>query len=92
MLEILDTAGQVRNWDRKMRLADYFQETFSAMRELYMANGEGFALIYSITSSLSFAEVEKIRAGIIKHKNTPSVPMVILFDSVNIFVTLSRFL
>lgn len=39
------------------------KETFSAMRELYMANGEGFALIYSITSSLSFAEVEKIRAG-----------------------------
>ena len=55
-----------------------FQETFSAMRELYMANGEGFALIYSITSSLSFAEVEKIRAGIIKHKNDPSVPMVLV--------------
>ena len=65
------------------------------MRELYMANGEGFALIYSITSSLSFAEVpplalvrtspshllhqvEKIRAGIIKHKNTPNVPMVLV--------------
>lgn len=77
MLEILDTAGQ---------------ETFSAMRELYMANGEGFALIYSITSSLSFAEVEKIRAGlpssmsfsvlispgIIKHKNTPQVPMALV--------------
>jgi len=63
MLEILDTAGQ---------------ETFSAMRELYMANGEGFALIYSITSSLSFAEVEKIRAGIIKHKNDPTVPMVLV--------------
>jgi len=63
MLEILDTAGQ---------------ETFSAMRELYMANGEGFALIYSITSALSFAEVEKIRAGIIKHKNTPNVPMVLV--------------
>jgi len=44
MLEILDTAGQ---------------ETFSAMRELYMANGEGFALVYSITSTLSFNEVEK---------------------------------
>jgi len=63
MLEILDTAGQ---------------ETFSAMRELYMANGEGFALVYSITSSLSFAEVEKIRAGIIKHKNTVKVPLVLI--------------
>eukprot|EP01125_Pyxidicula_operculata_P004148 TRINITY_DN1604_c0_g1_i4.p1 TRINITY_DN1604_c0_g1~~TRINITY_DN1604_c0_g1_i4.p1 ORF type:complete len:134 (+),score=16.35 TRINITY_DN1604_c0_g1_i4:178-579(+) len=63
MLEILDTAGQ---------------ETFSAMRELYMANGEGFALIYSITSNLSFAEVEKIRNGIIKHKGDNNVPMVLV--------------
>jgi len=63
MLEILDTAGQ---------------ETFSAMRELYMANGEGFALIYSITSALSFQEVEKIRAGIIKHKNDSTVPIVLV--------------
>uniref|UniRef100_A0A6B2LLI5 Uncharacterized protein n=1 Tax=Arcella intermedia TaxID=1963864 RepID=A0A6B2LLI5_9EUKA len=63
MLEILDTAGQ---------------ETFSAMRELYMANGEGFALIYSITSTLSFQEVEKIRSGIIKHKNDDNVPIVLV--------------
>lgn len=43
-----------------------------------MANGEGFALVYSITSSLSFAEVEKIRSGIIKHKNTSQVPLVLV--------------
>jgi len=63
MLEILDTAGQ---------------ETFSAMRELYMANGEGFALVYSITSALSLTEAEKIRAGIIKHKNNAKVPLVLV--------------
>lgn len=54
------------------------QETFSAMRELYMANGEGFALIYSITSALSFAEVEKIHKGIVKHKDTDKVPIVLV--------------
>jgi len=63
MLEILDTAGQ---------------ETFSAMRELYMANGEGFALVYSIISNLSFTEIEKIRNGIAKHKNSEKVPMVLV--------------
>jgi len=63
MLELLDTAGQ---------------ETFSAMRELYMTNGEGFALIYSITNAMSFTEIEKIRDGIVKAKGNASVPMVLV--------------
>eukprot|EP01126_Amoeba_proteus_P028718 TRINITY_DN282_c0_g3_i1.p1 TRINITY_DN282_c0_g3~~TRINITY_DN282_c0_g3_i1.p1 ORF type:complete len:139 (-),score=27.61 TRINITY_DN282_c0_g3_i1:164-580(-) len=50
----------------------------SAMRELYMANGEGFALVYSITSNLSFAEVEKIHKGIVSHKNAEKVPVVLV--------------
>jgi len=69
MLEILDTAGQ---------------ETFSAMRELYMANGEGFALVYSIISNLSFTEIEKIRNGIIKHKNSTQVPMVLVGNKLDL--------
>lgn len=48
------------------------------MRELYMANGEGFALVYSIISNLSFTEIEKIRNGITKHKNSGQVPMVLV--------------
>lgn len=43
-----------------------------------MANGEGFALVYSITSALSLTEAEKIRAGIIKHKNNAKVPLVLV--------------
>ena len=68
VLEILDTAGQ---------------ETFSAMRELYMKNGQvlleylaqdkGFVLVYSITSQRSLDELDEIRAGIIRHKNDESV-------------------
>jgi len=62
-LEILDTAGQ---------------ETFSAMRELYMKNGEGFVLVYSIITKRSFDELDSIRQGIIRHKNTTSVPLVLV--------------
>jgi GTPase SAR1 family protein len=43
-----------------------------------MANGEGFALVYSIISNLSFTEIEKIRNGIAKHKNSEKVPMVLV--------------
>jgi len=63
VLEILDTAGQ---------------ETFSAMRELYMKNGEGFVLVYSITSLRSFEDLDVIRQGIIRHKNKSNVPMVLV--------------
>lgn len=41
MLDILDTAGQ---------------EEYSAMREQYMRTGEGFLLVYSVTSRTSFEE------------------------------------
>jgi len=63
VLEILDTAGQ---------------ETFSAMRELYMKNGEGFVLVYSITSQRSLEDLDPIRQGIIRHKNSSNVPMVLV--------------
>jgi len=63
ILELLDTAGQ---------------ETFSAMRELYMKNGEGFVLVYSITSRRSLEDLESIKEGIIRHKNNPNVPMVLV--------------
>jgi len=63
VLEILDTAGQ---------------ETFSAMRELYMRNGEGFVLVYSITSKRSLDELFDIHSGILRHKNNEVVPMVLV--------------
>lgn len=42
LLDVLDTAGQ---------------EEYSAMREQYMRTGEGFLLVYSITSRNSFEEI-----------------------------------
>ena len=42
LLDVLDTAGQ---------------EEYSAMREQYMRTGEGFLLVYSMTSRQSFEEI-----------------------------------
>ncbi|CAO3645292.1 unnamed protein product [Mucor hiemalis] len=45
MLEILDTAGT---------------EQFTAMRDLYMKNGQGFVLVYSITSQVTLTDFMKL--------------------------------
>eukprot|EP01089_Gocevia_fonbrunei_P006317 TRINITY_DN16958_c0_g1_i1.p1 TRINITY_DN16958_c0_g1~~TRINITY_DN16958_c0_g1_i1.p1 ORF type:complete len:195 (-),score=44.96 TRINITY_DN16958_c0_g1_i1:72-656(-) len=45
-LDIMDTAGQ---------------EEFVALQEMYMKNGEGFLLVYSISSEESFNAVESLK-------------------------------
>lgn len=49
--------------------------SFSAMRELYMKNGEGFVLVYSITSTRSLEDLDPIRQGIVRHKNSQNVKL-----------------
>jgi GTPase KRas protein len=44
ILEILDTAGQ---------------EEYASLRDQWIRNGEGFVLVYSITSRLSFTRIQK---------------------------------
>uniref|UniRef100_A0A674NKB5 RAP1A, member of RAS oncogene family a n=1 Tax=Takifugu rubripes TaxID=31033 RepID=A0A674NKB5_TAKRU len=51
MLEILDTAGT---------------EQFTAMRDLYMKNGQGFALVYSITAQSTFNDLQDLREQILE--------------------------
>ncbi|KAI9757451.1 MAG: Ras- protein rsr1 [Chaenotheca gracillima] len=63
MLEILDTAGT---------------EQFTAMRELYMKSGQGFLLVFSITSPSSLAELAELREQIIRIKDDEKVPIVIV--------------
>ncbi|KNC97789.1 hypothetical protein SpCBS45565_g01171 [Spizellomyces sp. 'palustris'] len=63
MLEILDTAGT---------------EQFTAMRDLYMKNGQGFILVYSITSQATFSDLVELREQILRVKDTEKVPMVLV--------------
>ncbi|ORZ37149.1 ras-related protein O-Krev-like protein [Catenaria anguillulae PL171] len=62
MLEILDTAGT---------------EQFTAMRDLYMKNGQGFILVYSITSQATFNDLNELRDQIMRVKDADKVPMVL---------------
>ncbi|XP_070303691.1 ras-related protein Rap-1b-like [Salvelinus sp. IW2-2015] len=65
MLEILDTAGT---------------EQFTAMRDLYMKNGQGFALVYSITAQSTFNDLQDLREQILRVR-TPkidTVPMILV--------------
>lgn len=53
-------------------------EQFTAMRELYMKQGQGFLLVFSITSSNSFQELAQLRESIIRIKDDEDVPIVIV--------------
>eukprot|EP00041_Stephanoeca_diplocostata_P012214 m.203794 g.203794 ORF g.203794 m.203794 type:complete len:189 (+) comp18861_c1_seq2:196-762(+) len=63
MLEILDTAGT---------------EQFTAMRDLYMKNGQGFVLVYSITAQSTFGDLSELRDQILRVKDTDDVPLVLV--------------
>ncbi|KAK9494067.1 P-loop containing nucleoside triphosphate hydrolase protein [Lipomyces doorenjongii] len=62
ILEILDTAGV---------------EQFTAMRELYIKNGQGFVLVYSVTDRSSLLELSKLYEQVCRIKGTKTVPIVL---------------
>ncbi|KAJ3428449.1 ras-like protein rasd [Anaeramoeba flamelloides] len=63
LLDILDTAGQ---------------EEYSAMRDSYMREGEGFLIVYAINSRNSLDEVSSFREQITQAKDSDEVPMIIV--------------
>lgn len=50
-----------------------FQEQFTAMRDLYMKNGQGFLLVYSITAQSTFNDLQDLREQILRVKDTDDV-------------------
>ncbi|KXN72056.1 ras-like protein 1 [Conidiobolus coronatus NRRL 28638] len=63
LLDVLDTAGQ---------------EEYSAMREQYMRTGEGFLLVYSITSRSSFEEISTFHQQILRVQDRDSFPIILI--------------
>ncbi|ORX77682.1 ras-domain-containing protein [Basidiobolus meristosporus CBS 931.73] len=63
MLDVLDTAGQ---------------EEYNAMREQYMRTGEGFLLVYSITSRHSFEEISTFQQQILRVNDVDYFPIIIV--------------
>ena len=47
------------------------------MRDLYIKNGQGFIIVYSLTSRQSFQDIKLIREQIIRVKGTDMVPIVL---------------
>ena len=67
-LDILDTAGQ---------------EVFSAVRDRYMRDGEGFLLVYSLIERNTFVAMPKIGEQIKRVKDTEKhVPIVLVGNKV----------
>ncbi|KAL9002067.1 MAG: hypothetical protein Q9188_004981 [Gyalolechia gomerana] len=52
--------------------------TIAAMRELYMRSGQGFLLVFSITSLSSLTELHELRDQIVRIKDDAQVPLVIV--------------
>jgi len=73
LLDILDTAGQ---------------EEYSAMRDHYMRSGEGFLIVFSVTSQESFAEAGAFRDRILRVKEDDMigdrVPIVLVGNKIDL--------
>jgi len=63
VLDILDTAGQ---------------EEYAVMRDQYINSGEGFILVFSITSRASFKSLAELREKILQVKDADDFPMVMV--------------
>merc|ERR550519_2340844 len=63
LLDILDTAGQ---------------EEFNSMQDQWMRDGQGFLLVYNITSRPTFDEVSTLYDKILRTKDVPKVPIVLV--------------
>jgi Ras-related protein Rap-2C len=63
VLEILDTAGT---------------EQFASMRDLYIKNGQGFLVIYSVTSMQTFQDIRSMKEQIMRVKATNKIPILLV--------------
>eukprot|EP01113_Clastostelium_recurvatum_P050049 TRINITY_DN938_c0_g1_i1.p1 TRINITY_DN938_c0_g1~~TRINITY_DN938_c0_g1_i1.p1 ORF type:complete len:196 (-),score=27.29 TRINITY_DN938_c0_g1_i1:103-690(-) len=68
ILEVLDTAGT---------------EQFAQLRNLYVKNGMGFILVFSIISRASYLEITDLHEQIVRVKESEDVPMVVVGNKID---------
>jgi len=70
MLDIMDTAGQ---------------EEYGALRDQYMKTGQGFLLVYTITTLTSFDAASKLRTQILRIKEDhQDIPIMLVGNKVDL--------
>jgi Ras-related protein Rap-2C len=74
VLEILDTAGT---------------EQFASMRDLYIKNGQGFLVVYSITNHQTFQDIKTMKEQISRVKGADKVPLLLVGNKVSHTVSFS---
>jgi len=68
-MEILDTAGT---------------EKFTAMRDLYNKNGQGYIFVYSILTESTFNDIPALIDSVVRVKDTDNFPMVIVGNKLDL--------
>ncbi|KAJ3100787.1 Ras GTPase ras2, partial [Phlyctochytrium bullatum] len=63
VLEVLDTAGQ---------------EEYTALRDQWIRDGEGFLLVFSITSRSTFERILRFKDQIVRVKDAENIPMILV--------------
>lgn len=69
VLEILDTAGT---------------EQFASMRDLYIRNGQGFVVVYSLTNHQTFQDIKGMKEQITRVKGTDRVPILLVANKMDL--------
>eukprot|EP01105_Mastigella_eilhardi_P015124 TRINITY_DN343_c0_g1_i2.p1 TRINITY_DN343_c0_g1~~TRINITY_DN343_c0_g1_i2.p1 ORF type:complete len:648 (+),score=201.14 TRINITY_DN343_c0_g1_i2:34-1944(+) len=69
VLDILDTAGQ---------------EEFSAMRDKYMRQGDGFLLVFSLTCRQSWGDIPNLHGHILQVKDCDKVPVLLVANKMDL--------
>lgn len=69
VLEILDTAGT---------------EQFASMRDLYIKNGQGFVVVYSLTNHQTFQDIKLMKELITRVKGSERVPILLVGNKLDL--------
>ncbi|KAJ5070958.1 ras-like protein rasb [Anaeramoeba ignava] len=69
LLDILDTAGQ---------------EDLVSMKDQNLRSGQGFLIVFSVTSKHSFSQVAGIRDEILRAKDSEDVPIILIANKVDL--------